>query len=69
MDPQQPARDDTDDVEGHVNRIHLDGGEDTDDVEGHVNRIHLDGGEDTDDVEGHLSGALGSKQKEDREYR
>jgi hypothetical protein len=51
MDPQQPLRDDTDDVEGHSNRI------------------RMDGGDDTDDVEGHLSGALGSKQKEDREYR
>jgi hypothetical protein len=49
MDPQQPVPDDVDDVEGHSNRIHLDGG-------------------DTDDVAGHLTGALGNKQKEDREY-
>ena len=60
--------DDTDDVEGHSNRIHVDGGDDTDDVEGHSNRIHLNTGDDTDDVAGHLTGALGNKQKEDREY-
>jgi hypothetical protein len=68
MDPQQPVPDDVDDVEGHSNRIHLDGGDDTDDVEGHSNRIHLNTGDDTDDVAGHLTGALGNKQKEDREY-
>ena len=50
MDPQQPVPDDTDDVEGHSNRI------------------HLNSGDDTDDVAGHLTGALGNKQKEDREY-
>jgi hypothetical protein len=83
MDPQQPVPDDveghgfvhqytadtadTDDVEGHSNRIRMDG-DDTDDVEGHSNRIHLNTGDDTDDVAGHLTGALGNKQKEDREY-
>ena len=68
MDPQQPTRDDVDDVEGHSNRIHLNSDDDTDDVEGHSNRIHLNSGDDTDDVAGHLTGALGNKQKEDREY-
>ena len=69
MDPQQPVSDETDDVQGHRRDIADAERDETDDVQGHRRMIADAETDETDDVSGHLTGALGNKQKEDREYR